>query len=297
VSESMRAPVGQDVAEDATIRLASVSVRYRVPRERMASIKEYAIRWIQRRVQYVDFWALEEIDLAVERGEIFGVVGPNGAGKSTLFKVIAGILAPTQGEVKISGYGPGGHICIAYLPQRSQVDWNFPVNVSDVVMMGRIGKLGPLRWPGKKDWGVVRSALAEVDLSELAARQIGELSGGQQQRMFIARALAQEAELVLMDEPLTGLDANSQQAILVILDDLKGRGVTVMVSTHDLNQAAGLFDRVMLLNRRLVGFGAAAEVFTAERLAQAYGGQLRLVQNGSEVLAMTDTCCHDEAEG
>jgi manganese/iron transport system ATP-binding protein len=245
-------------------------------------------------VRYDSHQALEDISFHLHASERVAVVGPNGAGKSTLFKVIAGVLPPTLGEVKISGHGPSRHTCIAYLPQRSQVDWNFPVNVGDVVMMGRIDKLGLLRWPGKKDWEVVRQALREVGLGDLVGRQIGELSGGQQQRMFIARALAQEAELVLMDEPLTGLDVNSQQDILKILDDLRQREVTVLVATHDLNQAAGLFDRVMLLNRRLVGFGSAEQVFTAERLGTAYGGQLRLVQKDGEVLAMTDTCCHDE---
>jgi manganese/iron transport system ATP-binding protein len=244
-------------------------------------------------VRYDGRAALEDISFQLHNGERVALVGPNGAGKSTLFKVIAGVLTPTNGALDISGAGPGGHICIAYVPQRSQVDWNFPVTVADVVMMGRVGKLGFLRWPGRKDWKHVQKALEDVDLGNLAGRQINELSGGQQQRMFIARALAQEAELLLLDEPLTGLDLKSQQAIFDILDELRQRGVTVMVATHDLDQAADHFDRVMLLNRRLVGFGRPGEVFTADRLVEAYGGHLRLVHIESDVIALADTCCDE----
>ena len=246
-------------------------------------------------VSYQNGLALEDVTFRLDIGERVAVVGPNGAGKSTLFKVIAGVLSPTVGEVKVYGSGPGGHICIAYLPQRSQVDWTFPVNVTDVVMMGRIGKLGMLRWPGRRDWKFVRQCLEEVGLGDLAKRQIGELSGGQQQRMFIARALAQEAELMLMDEPLTGLDIQSQETIFEIMEKLSLRSVTIMISTHDLDQAAGRFDRVMLLNRRLMGFGSPEEVFTPEQLRAAYGGHLRLVQAGNELLVVADTCC-DEGE-
>jgi ABC-type Mn2+/Zn2+ transport system ATPase subunit len=243
--------------------------------------------------QYDGRSALEDISFQLKSGERVAVVGPNGAGKSTLFKVIAGILKATSGELDIYGESPGGHTCIAYVPQRSQVDWNFPASVADVVMMGRIGKLGLLRWPGKKDWEYVRRTLDEVGLGELSGRQISELSGGQQQRVFIARALAQEAELLLMDEPLTGLDLSTQAALFDILDELRQRGVTIMVATHDLDQAAEHFDRVMLLNRRLLGFGQPNEVFAPERLVEAYGGRLRLVRSGEGLLALTDTCCAD----
>jgi manganese/iron transport system ATP-binding protein len=171
-------------------------------------------------VRYDGRLALEEVSFQLTPGERMAVVGPNGAGKSTLFKVIAGVLQPTTGKVSVYGHGPGGHICIAYVPQRSQVDWSFPVNVADVVMMGRIGKLGPLRWPKARDWAYVRQCLEVVGVADLADRQISELSGGQQQRMFIARALAQEAELMLMDEPLTGLDLTSQEDTFHILDEL-----------------------------------------------------------------------------
>jgi ABC-type Mn2+/Zn2+ transport system ATPase subunit len=223
------------------------------------------------------------------------VLGPNGAGKSTLFKVIAGVLRPTSGIVEVAGSEPDGHICIAYVPQRSQVDWNFPLRVSDVVMMGRVGKIGLLRRPTAADREIVRRALQTVGLQDLASRQIGQLSGGQQQRMFIARALAQEAELMLMDEPLTGLDLPAQEELFRILDTLREQGVTVMVALHDLKTAAERFDRIMLLNRRLIRLGKAEEVFAPDLLMQAYGGHLRLLPSDQGILALGDTCC-DEGE-
>ena len=240
--------------------------------------------------------ALEAVSFQVNNGQRVAVVGPNGAGKSTLFKVIAGLLPATSGEVKVSGAGPGGHICIAYVPQRSQVDWEFPVVVNDVVMMGRIGKLGLLRWPRARDWDYVHHALEVVGLSHLANRQIGELSGGEQQRMFIARALAQEAELMLMDEPLTGLDLPSQEGIFEILDGLGQQGVTVLIAMHDLKLATDRFEQVMLLNRRLIGYGKPTDIFTPERLVAAYGGHLHLVGAGDELLALSDTCCDEATE-
>ena len=245
-------------------------------------------------VHYDGHTALEDLSLSLEAGERVAVVGPNGAGKSTLFKVIAGVLVPTRGKVQVYGYQPGEHICIAYVPQRSQVDWRFPVSVADVVMMGRISRLGIMRWPKARDWEFVHAALEVVGLAELERRQISELSGGQQQRMFIARALAQEAELMLMDEPFTGLDVPSQEDILQIIELLHGRGVTILASTHDLNLAGDHFDRVLLLNRRVIGFGDPRQVFVPERLLQAYGGHLRLVQSEEEVFAVSDTCCEEE---
>lgn len=242
-------------------------------------------------VRYEGRLALDAVTFHLHAGERVAVVGPNGAGKSTLFKAVAGVLAPSGGEVRVSGSGPDSHVCIAYLPQRSQVDWRFPVTVADVVMMGRIAKLGLLGWPRKADWDLVRAALAAVGLGDLAERQIGELSGGQQQRMFIARALAQEAELMLMDEPLGGLDTPSQEGLLSLLGDLQQNHVTVMVATHDLEQAGRFFDRIMLLNRRIIAFGPAAEVYRPEKLVQAYGGRLRI--NGSGTL-LVDECCPPE---
>lgn len=244
-------------------------------------------------VRYETGLALDGVSFRLNAGERVAVVGPNGAGKSTLFKVIAGILSPASGEVCVSGQVPGGHVCIAYLPQRSSVDWSFPVSVFDVVMMGRTGKLGLLRWPKHSDVSKVEQALHDVGLAELSQRQISELSGGQQQRMFIARALAQEAELMLMDEPLTGLDVKSEEIIFNLLDELRRRGVTVLIATHDLDQAAARFDRVMLLNHALIGFGRPDQVFTPNLLLEAYGGHLHLVQNGDQVLALGDSCCNE----
>jgi manganese/iron transport system ATP-binding protein len=242
-------------------------------------------------VRYNGHGALDDITFHLHEGERVAVVGPNGAGKSTLFKVVSGVMSPTSGEVNIFGSKPRGHVCIAYIPQRSQVDWNFPVSVADVVMMGRSAKLGPLNWPHKKDWEFVHHALETVELTNLASRQIGQLSGGQQQRMFIARALAQEAELMLMDEPLTGLDAPSQEGILSLLDRLKKENVTVMVATHDLEQAASHFDRIMLLNHKLIAFDEPNKVLHTENLVKAYGGRLHSIDNGS--VLTVDDCCDD----
>ncbi len=242
-------------------------------------------------VSYNGAPALSHVSFELERGERVAVVGPNGAGKSTLFKVIAGVLDPTSGDVRVAGCSPRSHICIAYVPQRNDVDWSFPVTVEDVVLMGRFGKLGLLRRPGRADRALVRECLVTVGMEDLAHRQISELSGGQQQRMFIARALAQESSIMLMDEPLNGLDVSAQERILEILDALKARGVTVMVATHDLNQAADHFDRVMLLNHRLLSIGSPAEVFTAVHLQDAYGGTLRLVETEDGVMVLSDTCC------
>jgi manganese/iron transport system ATP-binding protein len=242
-------------------------------------------------VRYNGRLALDDITFHLHEGERIAVVGPNGAGKSTLFKVVAGVLQPNAGKVDIFGSRPREHVCIAYIPQRSQVDWNFPVSVADVVMMGRSAKLGPLNWPHKQDRDYVQHALETVELSDLATRQIGQLSGGQQQRMFIARALAQEAELMLMDEPLSGLDTPSQEGLLNLLDTLRSQHVTVMVATHDLDQAARHFDRILLLNHRMIAFDEPQKVLHTDNLLQAYGGRLKLDSEGT---MLVDDCCPPE---
>jgi ABC-type Mn2+/Zn2+ transport system ATPase subunit len=244
-------------------------------------------------VRYESGLALDDVTFELKTGERLAVVGPNGAGKSTLFKVIAGVLKPTQGQVHVFGSAPDGHICIAYVPQRSLVDWDFPVHVQDAVMMGRIGKLGLFRHPSARDRQIVSQALDVVGMSSLAKRQISQLSGGQQQRMFIARALAQEAELMLMDEPLTGLDVNSQEDMFHILGELKGRNVTVMIAMHDLKLASQRFDRVMLLNRQLYGLGPPEEVFCPDNLVKAYGAHLHMVPTEDGMLALGDSCCDE----
>ncbi len=237
--------------------------------------------------------ALLDVSFAIDVGERVAVVGPNGAGKSTLFKVIAGLLRPTAGTLRVFGHPPGAHLCIGYVPQRNQIDWGFPVTVTDVVMMGRSAKIGLLRWPRRQDREVVRRALRQVDMDTLADRSIGELSGGQQQRVFLARALAQEAEILLLDEPLTGLDTPSQENLFAVLDRLRAQGITVLVATHDLDQAGSHFDRVMLLNRRLIALGPAAEVLSPPYLLQAYGGHLHVLPGAEEAstLVLADTCC------
>lgn len=245
-------------------------------------------------VRYESGIALEQISFELITGERMAVVGPNGAGKSTLFKIVAGVIKAETGTVNVFGAEPRGHICIAYLPQRSQVDWSFPVSVTDVVMMGRTRRVGYLRWPSSVDHEIVKNALATVGMQDLASRQINQLSGGQQQRMFIARALAQEAELVLMDEPFSGLDAPSQDELFAILDTLKSKKVTVLVALHDLKLAAERFDRVMVLKHRLIGLGSPAEVIREETLNQAYGDRIQVLVNDQQVSVLDDTCCGED---
>jgi manganese/iron transport system ATP-binding protein len=242
-------------------------------------------------VRYNGRTVLRDVSLRVEPGQSIAVVGPNGAGKSTLFKVIAGVLEPTSGQVHIYGHGPHSHICIAYIPQRSEIDWSFPATAADVVMMGRVGQIGLFHRPSRADWDLVHQSLAQVGMERLARQQIGELSGGQQQRVFLARALAQEAELLLLDEPFTGLDAPTHEAILDILSDMRARNVTVLTATHDLNVAAGHFDRVMLLNRRVIAFGTPAEVLVPQTLVRAYGDHMHLLATEDGGVLLADTCC------
>lgn len=234
---------------------------------------------------------LKEITFHLHVGERVALVGPNGAGKSTLFKVIVGVLPATSGEVNVFGTSSGKHHCIAFIPQRSQVDWRFPVSVFDVVMMGRTAKMKPFNIPGREHQAIVRHALETVGMQDLANRQIGQLSGGQQQRMFIARALAQEAELMLMDEPLSGLDDPSQESLLQLMEKLEKEKVTMMVATHDLDQAAQHFNRILLLNQRLIRFGSSADVLNPENLKIAYGGRLRFMDDARSVLAIDHSCC------
>jgi manganese/iron transport system ATP-binding protein len=238
-------------------------------------------------VSYNGVHALEGVSFNVQAGERVAIVGPNGSGKSTLFKALAGLLHPKSGSVQTHSAEVG------YVTQRSAVDWSFPVTVHDVVMMGRIGKMGWLRWQRPLDREIVRRCLAQVGMFDLAGRQIGELSGGQQQRVFIARALAQEATILLMDEPFTGVDAPSQEAILELLNRLRDQGVTVLVSTHDLNLAVERFDRLALLNRQLVAYGPPRQAITPETLAAAYGGQA--VWRGEDyVMVLGDIDCCGE---
>lgn len=238
-------------------------------------------------VRYNGDQALENVSFRVQVGERVAVVGPNGAGKSTLFKAIVGLIHPQGGVVQTYGAE------IGYVTQRSTVDWNFPVTVHDVVMMGRIGKMGWFRWQHLRDREMVRRCLAQVGMLEYANRQIGELSGGQQQRVFIARALAQEATILLMDEPFSGVDMPSQEAILALLENLREQGITILVSTHDLNLAVERFDLLALLNRQLVAFGPPRQVITPHALTAAYGGQA-LWRGEDYALVMGDIGCCGE---
>jgi manganese/iron transport system ATP-binding protein len=255
-----------------------------------------AIQVTDLTLEYEGRLALQDMTFSLPAGQMAAVVGPNGAGKTTLFKLIAGTLQPTRGRIDIYGEGPGKHICIAYVPQRSQVDWEFPVTVREVVMMGRIRKIGFLRFPSAADWEHVQTALTRVGMQALAERQIGALSGGQQQRVFLAQAIAQEAEVVLLDEPLTGLDMPSQEVIFDIIRSMRNEGAAVLVATHDLNLAAQHFDQTLLINRRLIAFGKSEVVFSRENLLEAYGAQVHVLSANGDAVVLADTCCDGEGE-
>jgi manganese/iron transport system ATP-binding protein len=255
-----------------------------------------AIRMEGVNLRYNGTVALQDVTFSLQTGKLVAVVGPNGAGKTTLFKIIAGIEKPDAGTVRVFGHRPGGHVCIAYVPQRSQVDWSFPVTVTEVVMMGRIRKIGLFRWPSRRDWIYVHHALERVGMTNLGERQIGELSGGQQQRVFLAQALAQEAEVILFDEPFSGLDLPSEEAIFATLQELRQVGATILVATHDLNLAAERFDQVVLLNRRVIAFGNPTNVFQRSHLLEAYGGYVHELPEGDGAMILAEPCCGDEEE-
>jgi ABC-type Mn2+/Zn2+ transport system ATPase subunit len=223
------------------------------------------------------------------------VVGPNGAGKSTLFKALVGLVPLAAGQVSLFGQPASQrHPCdVSYVAQRSEIDWRFPVRVEDVVLMGRYPHVGWLRRPATEDRDRVQAALERVGLAELGRRQIGQLSGGQQQRAFLARALAQEARLLLLDEPFSGVDAVAERVIFEILADLQREGRTILVATHDLNTVIAHFSSVVAINRRVMGYGPTREVFTAETLSQTYGGQLMILKVGEgTALSIGDGCGH-----
>lgn len=234
---------------------------------------------------------LDDLTFEVPHGAQVAVVGPNGAGKSTLFKALVGLLPLRKGQIRIHGLPLGQHKdCVAYIPQREEVDWRFPVTVEEVVMMGRFNNFGWLGKPGEQDHAAVQQSMDQLGITKLAKRSIGELSGGQQQRVFLARALAQEPHILLMDEPFTGVDVATQEATLALLDDLRTRSVTVMVSTHDLSMAAERFERILLLKRRLIGYGAREQVFTRENIGAAFGKQALILDN----TVVVDHCCPDD---
>lgn len=224
-------------------------------------------------VAYRDQPVLWDIDLTVPQGVLMAIMGPNGAGKTTLIKSMLGLLKPAAGSIRIFGQ-PADRTTmrrIAYVPQRTSVDWDFPTDVADVVMMGRYGEMGWLRRPALRDRQAVAEALAKVGMDSLAHRQISELSGGQQQRVFLARALVQEAEVYLMDEPFQGVDATTETAIVEVLRALRRQGRTVVAVHHDLNTVQKYFDWIALLNVHLMAEGGMEETFTEANLRRTFG--------------------------
>lgn len=213
-------------------------------------------------VRYDDFVALDRVSLSVDFGEALGIVGPNGSGKSTLLKTIAGLLQPNSGQVCVLGTQPKRvpHGSIAYVPQIEAVDWTFPACVWDVVAMGRFSRLHPLQRFTENDKAAVRDALRAVNMEELAERQISQLSGGQQQRAFVARAIAQQPKLLLLDEPTTGVDVATEDALREVVRALVADGMPVLMTTHDLERAEDWFDRLLVLDRRVLAIGKPREV-------------------------------------
>ncbi len=248
---------------------------------------------------YAGRLALTDVELRVMPGSLLAVVGPNGAGKSTLLKVMAGLLQPTSGRVEVLGR-PVGKAArrVAYLPQAESVDWQFPVAVSDVVMMGRYPLIGIGRRPSGIDRDHVDEALETVRMSDLRGRQIGALSGGQRRRVFLARALAAEPDVFLLDEPVTGVDATTQEELMDVLDAQARAGRTVVASTHDLLCAAQRFHQVAFINGRVVATGPARLVLDQRLLAETYGGHVLILQgDGGTALALDDAHHHDQAPG
>ena len=237
---------------------------------------------------------LKDVIFDVPHGARIAVVGPNGAGKSTLFKAMVGLLPLSNGEILIDSLPLGYHLdCVAYVPQRGEVDWHFPVTVADVVMMGRFGRMRWFAAPTMQDHEIVDSSLEKMGIQDLTNKSISDLSGGQQQRVFLARALAQQPHIFLMDEPFTGVDTTTQEATLHLLDHLQEEQVTVMISTHDLNLAANRFDTVLLLNHEVLGYGSPELVFTHELLGKAFGSHVLQVDGANLVV---DDCCPPETE-
>lgn len=222
--------------------------------------------------------ALQGASFSLRGGTICALVGVNGSGKSTLFKSIMGFVKPSKGTVAINGAGVREalkqHI-VAYVPQAEEVDWSFPVSVFDVVMMGRYGAMNFLRIPRARDRDMVEQSLRRVGMWEYRGRQIGELSGGQKKRVFLARALAQGGRLILLDEPFTGVDVTTEDAIITLLRELRAEGCVVLVSTHNLGSVPEFCDQVVLINRKVLAYGRTEDIFTEQNLTAAFGGQLR----------------------
>ena len=228
---------------------------------------------------------LANISFAVAPGERVALMGPNGAGKSTLFKAIVGLLPIGRGHIRIHGADcHSSHSFVGYVPQQNAIDWSFPASVFDVVMMGRSRHIGWLRRPRKSDRAIVYDLLEHLGMQDFAQRQISELSGGQRRRVFIARAMAQDARVLLMDEPFNGLDQTAEQELIDALDILTQHGITILISTHHIENAALHFDKALILKTRLLAFGKPAAVMTPENLKNAYGRTLPMFAHSGELL-------------
>ncbi len=228
---------------------------------------------------------LWDIDLTAPEGKLIGIVGPNGAGKSTLIKAVLGLIPLASGKVEFYGrpYARQRHL-VGYIPQRESVDWDFPVTALDVVLMGTYGRLGWCRRPGARERRRAQECLAQVGMEPFARRQIRQLSGGQQQRVFLARTLAQDAQVYFMDEPFAGVDAATEQAIVGLLKSLRETGKTVLAVHHDLQTVRDYFDHVILLNMRLIAAGPTKTTFTPENLHKTYGGRLTVLDEAAEAV-------------
>jgi manganese/zinc/iron transport system ATP- binding protein len=223
---------------------------------------------------------LQNSNLEIEWGRLVGVIGPNGSGKSTLIKSIVGTLRPMSGSVEVGGYPAADREArrlVGYVPQRESVNWDFPVTVADVVMMGRTARLGWLHFPGGDDRRAVREALNLVGMGGMAGRQISQLSGGQQQRVFLARALSGGGRLLLLDEPLNGVDAGTQEAIGSLLREIRAEGGTIVMATHDLQLAASWCDSLVMVNHAIIAHASPGEALRPEVLRGTYGGQVLVV--------------------
>ncbi len=226
---------------------------------------------------------VQQVSFSLTEGRLIGLLGPNGAGKSTLLKAILGLIPSLSGQVQVFGKPYSSQRRrIGYVPQRESVDWDFPTDALDVVLMGTYGRLGLFRRPGKQERQTALHCLDQVGMADYAGRQISQLSGGQQQRVFLARALAQQADLYLMDEPFAGVDAMTEKAIITLLEQMKQQEKTVLVVHHDLSTVQAYFDDVLLLNRQLIAAGPVEHTFTAELLQQTYGGKMAFLQGADE---------------
>jgi manganese/zinc/iron transport system ATP- binding protein len=265
------------------------SVRIMASANHAAVTRDAAIALEHITAGYGRTYAVHDVTFTIPAGSRVALVGPNGAGKSTLFRAIVGLITPSHGRVLINGQtNRQARRYAAYVPQFEDVDWEFPVSVIDVVLMGLARQIGWLRLANNSHRQLALNALARVGLRDYAHRQIGELSGGQKRRVFIARALAQGADILLLDEPFSGVDALAQQTLFEILDTLRDDGVTVLLATHDLSLVSTHFDALLVLNKTKIAYGTPEAVFKPEIMAKAFGGQMAIWHDDGQVVMLTD---------